>query len=1026
MDEVLRHLVHTEFQLNNKTIFKNYNQMKTLTKLTLKKMATMVLCLMLPFGVSAQTTASLQNAIKTAETFFSTAVLTDYMPGAVENYRDALLAAKACLAQTSVAQTVINARTTALTTARTTLNSSKGKSYDIDGLSDGYDVVRGFRHPGGLHTKADFDRIKQQLKDGNTKVTAAYNKLKSAAYAQSSAATYPVETIVRGGGSGENYINAARGAAIAYQNGLRWQIEGNEACAKHAVQVLMQWARTTKGIGGDSNWALAAGLYGYEFAQAAELVRDYPGWSESDFNEFKQWILNVWYPASMQFLRGRNGTWENPDHWWEAPGHYWSNWGLCNALAVISYGVLCDDVYIYNQGMSFFKYDQVGTFVNPRTANPIKTDGLTEFLGNLVVTTSKSDLETGAYGELGQMEESGRDTGHAAMALGLAIDIAHQGWNQGDDLFSYMNHRLAAGIEFVAAQTLSVEGLPWTNLMYVEKGLNGYDGREWVMTAPALGAQMRPYWGTVIGHYEGIKGVEMPFSKRAYNNVGIDEGGQGATSGGYDHLGYSVLLNTYDGVAPAEKVPTELSPKMEYTGSLTDLIPSLAVERKLGNINGTTISHSELGGLINHYRTNNNVGLPKGQTVKLMPQLPEGETNTGKWEWSTGETTQDITVSTDKSYIYRVTYTNANGVKSEQAFSLATQGDCNPMKMAATALVNDEEVDPENIVAFYGDKVTLRLNGGGGYGTYLWDNGSTSSELSLNYVVRDRAVSGMFISQGGRKQPFTFNIKVQTIRPCISVNGVVMEDTLSAIVNPDDEVILQPMVSEGFVNPTFAWSDGSTDKSLKIAKVETSGDYTFNISTEDVSLSHTYEIYVLDDREYDLENGDYVIVEKATGRALTYQDEKLVFADLVTDADGFNHPSQVWTTEQNVTAQGKIRYYFGLLENGKRLSIAARLVDGIGSSFVITGAKGADEVNIKSTLSKYWTIKEDGTLAINGTELKSLPYLIIPAKVNPTGISAVTVEDALTQGLVFDIAGRRVSTLKQGIYIVGGKKVLVK
>ena len=66
---------------------------------------------------------------------------------------------------------MINARTTALTTARTTLNSSKGKSYDIDGLSDGYDVVRGFRHPGGLHTKADFDRIKQQLKDGNTKVT---------------------------------------------------------------------------------------------------------------------------------------------------------------------------------------------------------------------------------------------------------------------------------------------------------------------------------------------------------------------------------------------------------------------------------------------------------------------------------------------------------------------------------------------------------------------------------------------------------------------------------------------------------------------------------------------------------------------------------------------------------------------------------------------------------------------------------------------------------------------------------------
>ena len=67
---------------------------------------------------------------------------------------------------------------------------------------------RGFKHPGGLHTQADFDRIKQQLADGNPTVTAAYQVLKTAAYAQSGAATYPVASIVRGGGSGENYINA--------------------------------------------------------------------------------------------------------------------------------------------------------------------------------------------------------------------------------------------------------------------------------------------------------------------------------------------------------------------------------------------------------------------------------------------------------------------------------------------------------------------------------------------------------------------------------------------------------------------------------------------------------------------------------------------------------------------------------------------------------------------------------------------------------------------------------------------------
>ena len=282
-------------------------------------------------------------------------------------------------------------------------------------------VDRGFIHPGGLHTQADFDRVKAQLANGNTKVKRAFQKLKTAAYAQPSVQTYPVETIVRGGGKGENYMNAARGAAMAYQNALRWKIEDNQACAKAAVRILMAWANTTKAIGGDSNYALAAGLYGYAFAQAAELMRDYEGWSNDDFETFRQWMLNVWYPSSLGFLRGRNGTWENSGKWWQAPGHYWSNWGLCNAICVASIGVLCDDVFIYNQGMSFFKYDQVGNFTNPPTLHEvtghgdadgskcIHNDGLTEFLGNLVVTDVESELETGAYGRLGQLNESGRD-----------------------------------------------------------------------------------------------------------------------------------------------------------------------------------------------------------------------------------------------------------------------------------------------------------------------------------------------------------------------------------------------------------------------------------------------------------------------------------------------------------------------------------------------------------------------------------------------------------------------------------------
>ena len=61
-----------------------------------------------------------------------------------------------------------------------------------------------------------------------------------------------------------------------------------------------------------------------------------------------------------------------------------------------------------------------------------------------------------------------------------------------------------------------------------------------------------------------------------------------------------------------------------------------------------------------------------------MPELPDGEKNTGLWKWNTGETIQFLTVKADKSFAYRVIYTNVNGVESEQLFTLAVQGDCLP------------------------------------------------------------------------------------------------------------------------------------------------------------------------------------------------------------------------------------------------------------------------------------------------------------------------------------------------------------
>lgn len=942
-------------------------------------------------------TEKLQSAISEAEAIIANA--NNYLPGLVNDLSDVLFSVRK-IVDSATTQTQINQAVAKLKTSISKAKASEGKTFDAGNANAVYDTNRGFIHPGGLHTQADFDRIKKQLANGNKKVTEAMNKLRMAEYAQPTAATYPTETIVRGG-SGQNYINTCRGAAIAYQNALRWKIEDNQACAKHAVEVLMKWCNTTKNVTGSSDQFLAFGLYGYQFAQAAELMRDYEGWKPADFEKFKKWMLNIWYQGSIDFLRRHNGTWENSGKWWQAPGHYWSNWGLCNAMCVLSIGVLCDDVFIYNQGLGAIKYDQVGTFKDPRTDNPILTDGLTEFLGNFVVTTYPSDLETGAYGKLGQLNESGRDAGHAAMSLGLAVDIAHQIWNQGDDLFAYMDHRLAAGTEYLAAQTQSVEGLPWVNYHYYTNGFHFSDSRSWLMTGPAMGAQMRPYWGTVIGIYEGVKGVKMPFSEQAYEKMGIDGGGQGGTSGGYDHTGYSVLMNTREPqIAPADKVPTELKGKIEYDGK--------------------TIDNNELGAIKNTYKVDKNKALPKGKTLTLKPQLPEGEEDTGNWKWNTGETTRDITVTTDKSYAYRATYTNKNGIESQQVFTIAVNEDANPMTKVNGYITYNGEEYTDSVTVYYGETANLTLQGPDKYvvwGSYEWDNGATTNTITTAPIVRPRDFTGVYINQAGVRTPYKFHINVKYMQVQTKVNGVVKPDTTDVTVNIDDNVEIGPYVSKILPGSTFLWNTGETTPTLTFNKIKESGIYTLDYEVNDEKGQLRYEVLVNDTVDTSIAEGDYMIFDRFHNTYLTANKSAKC---TMTEKNENDILSQVWHftnngTEYNNLQSAKYEQY---------LRISAKIDDAVQRyPFAFRKAIKTEFYEIHNYIQSYWGFKDDGTISLSkGKEPTTYPLMLIPYTTNAIDIPTAT--NGATA--IYNIMGQKLTKPHRGINIINGKKVMVK
>lgn len=873
-----------------------------------------------------------------------------------------------------------------------------------------YNTNRGFVHPGGLHTQEDFDRIKDLLAKGDPTITAAVKVLTQAAYAQSTAGTSPVQTIVRGGGKGENYINAARGATIAYQNALVWKITGNKANASHAINVLMQWANTTKGIGGDSNYALAAGLYGYQFAQAAELLRDYEGWAPERFEQFRQWMLQVWYPSAMGFLRGRNGTWENVGRWWQAPGHYWSNWGLCNALCVMSIGVLCDDVFIYNQGLSYIKYDQVGTFTDPRTTNPILNDGLTEFMGNLVVTVTNTpaNLKASSYGTIGQMQESGRDIGHATMAAGLAIDIAHMAWNQGDDLFSFMDNRLAAGIEFVAAQTQNIEGLPWTNYKYGSGGIYYTDNRCWTMTGPALGNQIRPYWGTVIGHYQGVLGKDMPYSEMAYANLiknGPDGGGQGSTSGGYDHLGYSVLMNYRDHKATAEEVPTLLAPKMV-----------------VGN---DTLSHNELGGLVNTFKTTNNTGVAKGTVIKLLPQLRDGSEDSGQWQWNTGETTRNLIVTANESYVYRVCYTNKHGVKSYLCFSIAVQGDCEPTPVEVSATYNGVTAT-DSITIFYDDAITLKAASKDGFGSFAWSTGATSSNITVKNLRRDTLFTVAFKNQGGAISYDTIRVHLKYFRPQMAVNGKVKVDTVQCLCQPGDKVSFAPYVPSTFKDIRFQWSSGSTERSVTYNDIQATIVDTLVYTLFGKSYTVCYVAYLSDTLDSAIPEGYYLIRDRFHDTYLTNNTvEGLPYANATFTAkkEGDALQQQAWkVTNENVDGPC---YDLQNLADQRYLALTMRMTASTRTPYYFRKATGTQWYHLRNKRPCYFTINDDGTVDHTTYYVPTnFPVELIPYTL-PAGIHDIHA-DKVSDDKRYNIQGQRVGADYKGLIIHNGKKYIIR
>lgn len=380
-----------------------------------------------------------------------------------------------------------------------------------------------FVHPGMLHTQADFDRMRSKVLAAAQPWQGSWALLIQNAHAQPGYTPNPVPIVYRGndGTHAENYSTLFNDAAAVYQCALRWKISQDNTYANKAIEILNAWASTCTAISGTTDAALAAGLQGFQMANAAEIMRTYSGWSSADFNKFKQWMRNVFYLANIRFLYDRNGT---------CITHYWSNWGLANVASVIAIGILLDDPHIYNEGIAY-----------------LKEGNGTEAINNLVYYLHASDL--------GQWQESGRDQGHSLLGIGEAASICEMLWNQGEDLYSYNNKRLYAGFNYVCKYNLgnSVPYTTYNNCDNVNQTTLGETGR----------GGTRPIFELMYNHYANRLGMSVPYLQQYAELVRPEGGGgnYGSTSGGYDQLGFGTLTHTREPVGSC--TPTQLTPYLK-------------------------------------------------------------------------------------------------------------------------------------------------------------------------------------------------------------------------------------------------------------------------------------------------------------------------------------------------------------------------------------------------------------------------------------------------------------------------------
>jgi hypothetical protein len=348
-----------------------------------------------------------------------------------------------------------------------------------------------FVHPGLLHTASDLKRMKEMVAKHAEPWKSGFEVFKNSPYSSVQWTPHPAKHVERSLliGAGKNIGDLEKDVCAAYQNALMWAITGEEVHAKKAVEIINAWSATIQIFDG-TDVELGAGLCGFKLANAAEIMRTYPGWSPVDIKQCQEMFRKVFYPPIQYFALWAHG-----------------NWDLACMKEMMAIGVFCDDHALFDKAVDFYRR-------GPGNGS------LTHYIIN----------------ENGQVQESGRDQQHTQLGIGHLSEMCEIGWSQGMDMYGWVNNRLLKGFEYTAKYNLGEEVPfePYTDI----------SGRfPAIQISPDGRGNLRSIYEMVFNHYAnraGLSEEQYRYTKRAVDKLRPEKAGFNADNPGYGTLLFSL------------------------------------------------------------------------------------------------------------------------------------------------------------------------------------------------------------------------------------------------------------------------------------------------------------------------------------------------------------------------------------------------------------------------------------------------------------------------------------------------------